>query len=162
VRRLATVGGYGFTEHRFLEVLHQAGVDALVDVRQRRGVRGPAYRFLNRARFEALLRSAGIAYIYAPELAPTTAIRAAQAAADAEQSINKRNRVTLSPTFVDRYAAEVLEGVDVPSFLKKVERFDVVALFCVEKVPSACHRSLAADYIADQTSLDAPVEHLLP
>ncbi len=162
MRRLVTVGGYGFTQHRFLEVLNQAGVDALVDVRQRRGVRGPVYRFLNRARLEGLLRTAGITYIYAPQLAPTTSIRAAQAAADAAQSIRKRDRIALSPTFVEGYAANVLERLDVSAFLKKVEPFNVVALFCVEKLPSACHRSLAADYIAEHTSLEAPVEHLLP
>jgi len=162
VRRLATIGGYGFTADHFVEVLGKAGINALVDVRQRRGVRGPTYRFLNRRRLEALLREAGIAYIYVPELAPTSALRAVQAAADAQELIRKRDRINLSPSFVDGYEKHVLKRFDLGSFLKKVEPFDAVALFCVEQLPSACHRSLAAHYIADHTSLDRGIEDLLP
>jgi hypothetical protein len=38
--RVVTIGVYGFTVDRFLTALREAGVDALLDVRQRRGVRG--------------------------------------------------------------------------------------------------------------------------
>lgn len=41
--RLVTVGVYGFTAERFLTALEQAKVDVLLDVRQRRGVRGSEY-----------------------------------------------------------------------------------------------------------------------
>ncbi|MCB0149862.1 MAG: hypothetical protein KDE01_19725, partial [Caldilineaceae bacterium] len=36
----------------------------------------------------------------------------------------------------------------------------VVALFCVEAEPAACHRSLVAERLA--ADLGLPVEHLLP
>lgn len=37
----ATIGVYGFTAEAFLETLTGAGVGLLLDLRQRRGVRGP-------------------------------------------------------------------------------------------------------------------------
>ncbi|ADG77659.1 putative protein OS=Tsukamurella paurometabola (strain ATCC 8368 / DSM / CCUG 35730 /CIP 100753 / JCM 10117 / KCTC 9821 / NBRC 16120 / NCIMB 702349/ NCTC 13040) OX=521096 GN=Tpau_1026 PE=4 SV=1 [Tsukamurella paurometabola] len=35
-----TIGIYGFSLPTFMETLHTAGVSQLIDVRQRRGVRG--------------------------------------------------------------------------------------------------------------------------
>jgi hypothetical protein len=40
VARIATIGVYGFDGERFVETLDGAGVTLVVDVRQRRGVRG--------------------------------------------------------------------------------------------------------------------------
>ncbi len=47
--RIVTIGGYGFTEDAFINALKGAGVDAFVDIRQRRGMRGSKYAFLNSA-----------------------------------------------------------------------------------------------------------------
>jgi hypothetical protein len=47
---VVTIGGYGFTERSFLAALKRAKVGALVDLRQRRGMRGPTHAFLNRQR----------------------------------------------------------------------------------------------------------------
>ena len=41
--RLATIGVYGFTVDEFLTALRSADVRVLLDVRQRRGVRGPEH-----------------------------------------------------------------------------------------------------------------------
>ncbi|HCR48249.1 MAG TPA: DUF488 family protein [Rhodothermales bacterium] len=49
--------------------LHE--IDILVDVRRRRGVRGKAFAFANRARLESQLAKEGTAYLSLPELAPT-------------------------------------------------------------------------------------------
>jgi uncharacterized protein (DUF488 family) len=38
---MATIGVYGFTAESFRQRLQDAGVRLLLDVRQRRGVRGP-------------------------------------------------------------------------------------------------------------------------
>ena len=54
----------------------------LLDVRQRRGVRGPEYAWANSKRLQAALAEAGIAYEHRPELAPTTAMRKLQYAED--------------------------------------------------------------------------------
>lgn len=44
---VATIGVYGFTAESFLRQLHEAGVTKLIDVRQRRGVRGAEYAWAN-------------------------------------------------------------------------------------------------------------------
>jgi hypothetical protein len=50
VRAVATIGVYGWTLGRFLEALQDADVGLLVDVRQRRGVRGREYAWANARR----------------------------------------------------------------------------------------------------------------
>ena len=61
-RPLATVGVYGFTLEEFLRALHEADVQLVLDVRQRRGVRGPQYAWANSKRLQAALAEAGIGY----------------------------------------------------------------------------------------------------
>ena len=48
--RVATIGVYGFDADSFLAALRDAGVTLLLDVRQRRGVRGPQYAWANSKR----------------------------------------------------------------------------------------------------------------
>lgn len=43
MQAVATIGVYGFTARTFLDALHTADVRRLLDVRQRRGMRGPDY-----------------------------------------------------------------------------------------------------------------------
>jgi uncharacterized protein (DUF488 family) len=50
VRTVATIGVYGWTLERFLDALHETDVGLLVDVRQRRGVRGREYAWANAGR----------------------------------------------------------------------------------------------------------------
>jgi hypothetical protein len=47
VRRIATIGVYEYDAPRFIEALQSADVRKLLDVRQRRGVRGPARRWIH-------------------------------------------------------------------------------------------------------------------
>ena len=51
--RIATIGVYGWTLESFLAALHVANVRVVLDVRQRRGVRGPEYAWANSARLQA-------------------------------------------------------------------------------------------------------------
>lgn len=60
--RMVTIGVYGFDGESFLRRLRHAEVRLLLDVRQRRGVRGPAYAWANSRRLQAALSRAGIAY----------------------------------------------------------------------------------------------------
>jgi uncharacterized protein (DUF488 family) len=73
VARLVTVGVYDWTLETFLAALREAGVVQLLDVRQRRGVRGSRYPRANSQRLQAALADAGIAYEHLPELAPIVA-----------------------------------------------------------------------------------------
>ena len=75
---VATIGVYGFTAEMFLDQLRMADVGRLLDVRQRRGVRGSDYAWANSARLQAALADADIDYRHHKELAPTTELRQLQ------------------------------------------------------------------------------------
>src|SRR5215213_6297630 len=72
VGAIATIGVYGFNRETFLAALGEASVGLVLDVRQRRGVRGSEYAWANAARLQAALAEAGIRYTHMKELAPTT------------------------------------------------------------------------------------------
>src|SRR4029077_8064502 len=78
MRRVTTIGVYGWTLERFLEALLAADVELFIDVRQRRGVRGPEYAWANAQRLQAALAGAVIRYSHHKELAPTTELRHVQ------------------------------------------------------------------------------------
>src|SRR5688572_26927692 len=86
---ILTIGVYGWRQDDFLERLATAGVDVVVDIRARRGVRGAEYAFANRTRLISDLERAGFRYLHMPELAPTPEIRTLQKRADALESIDK-------------------------------------------------------------------------
>ena len=62
MHHLVTIGVYGFTAQTFLDRLREADVAQLLDVRQRRGVRGSDYAWANSARLQAALAEADIEY----------------------------------------------------------------------------------------------------
>ncbi len=66
LERILTIGAFGFTEATFFAALVEARVDLLADIRQRRGVRGAEYAFVNHQRLVAGLSAAGIGYRYEP------------------------------------------------------------------------------------------------
>jgi len=159
--KLVTIGVYGFTEETFLQALQSAGVDVFCDIRQRRGVRGATYAFANSQRLQHSLAELGIRYLYRQDLAPTKAVRNRQAEADKDQKVAKRQRTALGEAFVKAYRAEILAGFDPQSLLDDAgPDAQVMALFCVEREPAACHRSLVADQL--RWTLDLEVEHIRP
>jgi uncharacterized protein (DUF488 family) len=157
--RIATIGVYGADLDGFLAALREAGVNLLLDVRQRRGVRGAQYSWANAARLEASLREAGVGYQHLPELAPTTAMREAQYEADAAKGEGKRDRTVLAPAYVELYTEEILDPADLEPLVRFVGRSSA-ALFCVERDAAACHRSLIAARIARETG--AKIVNLRP
>jgi uncharacterized protein (DUF488 family) len=160
VRALATIGVYGWTLEEFLAALRRANVRQLLDVRQRRGVRGSQYAWANSKRLQAALADAGIAYEHLPELAPTTELRHLQYAEDARQGVGKRSREVLAPDYVTRFTAERLDQVDLAPIVESLPADGAVALLCVERDPEACHRSLVAERIASQFGI--ALEHVTP
>src|SRR4051812_8343652 len=78
VQTVATIGVYGATLDSFLAALREANVELVLDVRQRRGVRGSEYAWANAQRLQAALAEAEIAYEHHKELAPTTELRQLQ------------------------------------------------------------------------------------
>jgi uncharacterized protein (DUF488 family) len=156
--RLATVGVYGFTVEEFLDTLREADVRLLLDVRQRRGVRGPQYVWANAKRLEAALAEAGIGYRHHPELAPTTELRELQYEEDDRRGVGKRSRVQLAPEYRRRYLSEILDRVDLGELVAELPDDGAGALFCVERDAEACHRSLIAQRVAAEYGV--PVIHL--
>jgi len=151
---------YGFTLDEFLAALASADVRLLLDVRQRRGVRGPDYAWANSRRLQAALVEAGLEYRHQPELAPTTELRRVQYAEDDRQGVGKRSRKELAPEYRARYTAEILDKVDLAAVAASLPAEGAGALFCVERDPEACHRSLIAERLAAEHHID--VTHLRP
>ena len=157
---MVTIGVYGFTLDSFLAALSGADVRLLLDVRQRRGVRGPEYAWANSKRLQAALAGAGIEYRHLPELAPTTELRRLQYAEDDRRGVGKRSRTELAPAYTERYLAEILARVDLGELAAELPEAGEAALLCVERDPEACHRSLIAERLRDEHGV--PVTHLRP
>ena len=151
---------YGFTPETFLDTLRRAEVTLLLDVRQRRGVRGPEYAWANAKRLQAALEEAGVGYTHHPELAPTTELRRLQYAEDERHGVGKRSRAELAPAYREGYLTEILDRADLDEVVAELPEGGAAALFCVERDPEACHRSLVAERIAERYAI--PVEHLRP
>jgi uncharacterized protein (DUF488 family) len=152
VRTVATIGVYGFDQAAFMASLARARVRVLLDVRQRRGVRGPEYAWANSARLQVALAEAGIEYRHLKELAPTTELRQLQYHEDDRRGVGKRSRAGLAPEYARRYTTEILDGADLGSIA------DGSALLCVERDPEACHRSLIAERLAAKRGI--AIDHL--
>jgi len=157
---VATIGVYEFTARAFLERLREADVGLLMDVRQRRGVRGREYAWANSARLQAALAEAGIEYRHHKELAPTTDLRQLQYREDDRQGVGKRSRTQLAPEYRERYVAEILDQADLDAVVGELPTDRAAALMCVERDPEACHRSLIADRLASEYGVE--VTDLLP
>jgi uncharacterized protein (DUF488 family) len=160
VRRVITIGVYGFTADAFLDALRAAGVGLLLDVRQRRGVRGSEYAWANAARLQAALAQAGIAYRHLKQLAPSTELRQLQYREDAVSGVGKRSRVALAPGYVERYTREILDPVELAPIVAELPTDATSALLCVERDPEACHRSLVAERMAAEHGV--VVAHVRP
>jgi uncharacterized protein (DUF488 family) len=157
---VATIGVYGFTVEEFLAALRGAGVTQLLDVRQRRGVRGREYAWANAKRLQAALAGAGIDYRHHLELAPTTELRQLQYAEDARIGEGKRSRTKLAREYAERYVREILDQADLDAVVAAMPAGGVAALLCVERDPEACHRSLVAERLEREHGL--AVRHLRP
>jgi uncharacterized protein (DUF488 family) len=159
-RTAATIGVYGFAAETFLGGLREANVRRLLDVRQRRGVRGSEYAWANAVRLQAALAEAGIEYRHHKELAPTTELRRLQYREDDRLGVGKRSRSELAPEYVERYTREILDLVDLGSIVEEMPADGQAVLFCVERDPEACHRSLIAERLAERYGV--AVTHIRP
>lgn len=147
--QIATIGVYGFDRDSFLATLGDAEVNLVLDVRQRRGVRGSEYAWANARRLQDALAGAAIGYEHLPELAPTTELREAQYREDDRRGEGKRSRTVLAPEYVQGYTEQILDPVD----LEPIVRFiggSRAALLCVERDAKACHRSLIAARLVEE------------
>jgi uncharacterized protein (DUF488 family) len=151
---------YEFDAASFVATLDGAGVTRVLDIRQRRGVRGSRYSWANAQRLQALLAGAGIGYEHHPELAPDTEMRHLQYREDDRQGVGKRSRVRLAPEYVREYTEEILDLVPLEPFVRRLPVHGAGALLCVEATAQACHRSLVASRLAERFGFE--VTHLEP
>jgi uncharacterized protein (DUF488 family) len=157
---LATIGVYGFDLEGFLGALREASVKEVLDVRQRRGVRGSRYAWANSRRLQAALADAGVGYRHLRELAPTTEMREAQYREDERRGEGKRTRTRLADEYVRRYLDEVLGPADLSEIVEAARAGRRPALLCVERDAEACHRSLISARLEREAGLT--VAHLVP
>jgi uncharacterized protein (DUF488 family) len=159
--KIVTIGVYGFDEAGFFDALQHAQVDTFVDIRRRRGVRGREYAFANSQHLQKRLGELGITYQHQLGLAPTDAIRHRQYDVDKALGVAKRKRSVLSQEFILAYEQTILQEFDFEGFLNGLPAAcQIVALFCVEREPAACHRSIIARHLSDQYGFR--VEHVIP
>ena len=156
---IATIGVYGFGRDSFLAALAAAKIGLVLDVRQRRGVRGSEYAWANARRLQAALAQAGLGYTHLKELAPTTELRQLQYCEDARLGEGKRSRSVLAADYTRLYTEEILDRVDLGPIVKWIGA-NSAALLCVERDPEACHRSLIAARL--ERDYDFTLLHLRP
>jgi uncharacterized protein (DUF488 family) len=157
---VATIGVHDWDLDAFLTALRGLERPFVVDVRQRRGVRGPQYSWANSQRLQRALGAAGIGYRHVRDLAPTTELRQLQYAADAAAGVGKRSRQRLDPGYVAGYTEEVLNAFDLSTLLTSLPDEVCPVLLCVEAESNACHRSLIAGRLASEHGLH--VKNLRP
>jgi len=142
-----TIGVYGSSEQSFFQKLTDNNIDTFCDIRQRRGVRGSKYAFVNSNRLQQRLIELDIKYGHIIELAPTKEIRELQKEVDFQKGELKRERQELGQVFSIEYKNRILKNFDFDSFIEKLDEIGAskIVLFCVEELPEACHRSLVTD-----------------
>ena len=150
---VVTIGVYGTTEASFFEALTQAGVSDFVDIRRRRGMRGKQYAYANATYLANKLKELGIRYHHVIDLAPSPELRSVQKNQDSDEGTSKRDRSQLSDAFVNGYHEECLAAFDLNAFLETFPASAKLALFCVERAPEACHRSIVAATLSERHQL---------
>lgn len=149
--KIYTIGVYNSTEETFFGTLVAHGITLFCDIRQRRGVRGAQYSYVNSQYLQAKLAELHIEYLYIKDLAPTKEIRQKQWEADKLHHETKKLRRTLGDVFCHEYCVQKLEPFDMSEMAADWNRRDVsVVFFCVEEHAEACHRSLVAKKLAQE------------
>lgn len=142
-----TIGVYNSSEQSFFSKLNENRIDTFCDIRQRRGVRGAKYAFVNSNLLQQKLNQMNIKYGHIINLAPTTEIRELQKESDAQLGILKRERNKLGDIFKRAYKDRILSNFDFNYFIDTLNEIDAnrIVLFCVEEKPEACHRSIVTE-----------------
>lgn len=146
-----TIGVYNSSQEQFFNKLTENNIDTFCDIRQRRGVRGAKYAFVNSNRLQTRLHELDIKYGHEIALAPTTNIRMMQKEADAQLGEYKRDRSKLGEVFTNAYIDDILSEFNFDKFLEMLDEIAArkIALFCVEAKPEACHRSMVGDKLQE-------------
>lgn len=155
VPEIYTIGVYGLTADEFFNKLLENHIDTFIDIRRRRAVRGSKFSFVNSNRLQNKLKEIGIKYLHVLDLAPTNEIRNLQKEADKKGGILKKERKELGEVFKSEYEHQILDKYNLHELISALKTLETrrAVLFCVEKEPKACHRSLVADKLEKEFSL---------
>lgn len=150
-----TIGVYNSTENDFYNKLIDNKIDTFIDVRQRRGVRGSKYSFVNSTKLQEKLSLLNIKYIHQLDLAPSNEVRDLQKKADSKKNELKQSREELDDTFKEAYKNLILKKFDFLHFINnlKLQNSSKIIFFCVEESSKACHRSLITEKIKNEFNL---------
>jgi len=146
-----TIGVYNSSEDEFFNKLTESNIDTFCDIRQRRGVRGSQYAFVNSNRLQEKLNELGIKYGHIIDLAPTQEIRDLQKEVDLQKGELKRERQKLGQIFSIEYKNRILSKFNFEAFIEKLDQIGAnrVVLFCVEEHSEACHRSIVGNKLSE-------------
>lgn len=148
--KIYTIGVYNSTEDSYFQKLTDNKIDLFCDIRQRRGVRGSQYKYVNSSYLQSKLSKLGIDYRYLKDMAPTNEIRQKQKDADKLNGESKKQRTQLGWVFKEEYIKQILDNYDMVGLAKELRDsgHKNIVLFCVEEKAEACHRSLVAEKLA--------------
>jgi uncharacterized protein (DUF488 family) len=132
---ICTIGFAGKTAEQFFTLLSQAGVKAVIDVRENRI--GQLSGFAKYPDIEYLLdKISGVAYAHEPRLAPSVEIR-------------KAYRETKDWSLYETSFLQLMRERGIPQNLEPVDFSETFGLLCSEPGPEKCHRRLVADILAE-------------
>lgn len=143
--RVFTIGAYGKTEDEFFHLMKKNGITIFFDIRQRRGVRGSKYKFVNSKYLQSKLIDLSIRYSHIKDLAPTTEVRQVQKKQDLETNTTKQKRQVLSSEFCCLYDKKILNNHKFEKEISAINSGESIVFFCVEEEHLACHRSLVTE-----------------
>lgn len=138
---LSTIGYEGADARDFVRTLKQAGVEVLVDVRDRAQSRRKGF---SKSALREMLNLAGIEYVHLKELGDPKEGRQAARSGDYPKFRKIYNQVLRS--------SAALEAID---SIKNIMQKQHACMLCYERDPSTCHRKLIADKIEAESELKA-------
>lgn len=147
---ICTIGFAGKTAEEFFNLLSDAGVRKLVDVRENRGGQLSGYAKYPDLPF-FLERIGHIAYSHEAQLAPTPEIRDAYRAS--------KDWAQYEASFM-----RLMRERGIPESMELFKTDETVALLCSEPGPEKCHRRLVAELFAESIRVQGhkvQIRHLI-
>lgn len=143
--RIYTIGHNKKSLHKFIELLRQAQVTKVIDVRLKNT--SQLVGFAKRDDLAFVLELVGIEYEHLPQLAPTEELR-------------KKFKQDKNWDEYKRVYLQLLDERDALALLEQYsEANQTICLLCSEDKPDRCHRRLLAEYIQSH-SPNIEVYHL--
>lgn len=131
-----TIYTIGYTKkplRRFMQLLRDAAVDGVFDVRLRNT--GPLAGWAKRDDLAFILETFGVAYTHRPELAPTAEL------------LDRYRRDHDWARYETEYPSIIAKRAVLPEVLELLGRFQRPCLLCSEHEPTRCHRRLLCEQL---------------